>query len=148
MDEKQFKSYVFEKSEDPLDCLKNINKILNDICEYVDSINNRLYFIEDKLKNLKLEKVASSFQKFNSSYMTLIDREEDYLKNQEKCNQMINELKGVVSMSRASLSDRKNHDHILLNNLQVYLDGNLFLVLRKYFDEILKKLSNKTEENI
>jgi hypothetical protein len=61
---------------------------------------------------------------------------------------MINELKGVVSMSRASLSDRKNHDHILLNNLQVYLDGNLFLVLRKYFDEILKKLSNKTEENI
>lgn len=41
-----------------------------------------------------------------------LDKFEDYMKNVDKLNQMINEFKGCISIARAAISDKKEMDDI------------------------------------
>jgi len=69
--------------------------------------SNSINRIHDKL-NLLIEDERRE-QKVELALKTL-DKFEDYMKNVDKLNNMINEFKGCVSMARSALEERKKLD--------------------------------------
>jgi len=68
----------------------------------IDRIHNKLDFLlEDKARLEAVELTGKMLDKF-----------EDYMKNVDKLNGMMNEFKGCVAMARASLQDKKEQDEI------------------------------------
>lgn len=121
-----------EKIDIVIDKLSYIESQIETISEEIEEINCKFHMMENVIKNLDLKVIEKHFKNFNCSLISLESREENYITNQEKCNQMINELKGVVSSSRAALCERKDHDTHLINsinsNIQNYLSSIHFSV--------------------
>ena len=78
--------------------------------ERMEEINERLIDISDSLSHLPNNVEMMSFN------IMLKDTVEKIDSNAKKCNEMINELKGIVSMARASISETKDLDVKKLNN--------------------------------
>ena len=82
------------------------------------------------------------------------DKFDDYMKNVDKLNAMVNEIKGVASMSRANLQD-KNIDGLTrcmkdvlervenVEKFMVDIDCTLFDILKKLKRTTPKKPRNK-----
>jgi len=83
----------------------------------------------------------------------ILDKFEDYMKNVDKLNGMINEFKGCVSMSRAAISEKKEMDDMrtmlenMIKTFQKYHDYHKSFN-NQYFkiDAIHKALCEKEEE--
>lgn len=71
-----------------------------DVLDGIDSINSRLDVLFDKLEDVKdtlnLEEKAELSTK-------ILDKFDDYMRNIEKLNSMVNELKGQVAIVRAGM---------------------------------------------
>jgi len=70
--------------------------------------------------------------------MEYLDKFGDYVKNVDKLNSMINEFKGCVAMSRASMSETKDLAAQLAADLAVELDA-----MRKVIHDNCEKKSRK-----
>ena len=68
---------------------------IKEIKEWMESLSSRVVRIDSQLDDL-IMKEQNSFDKF-----------EDYMKNVDKLNTMINEFKGVISIARAAVAERK-----------------------------------------
>lgn len=93
--------------EETRDVLYKILDAVQDMEEDVSLMRERVYELE---KNLSMGNILNAFNEFHDRLRSLGEREKDYLINQQKCNAMINELKGVVSISRGALAERKEAD--------------------------------------
>lgn len=78
--------------------IKNIKDVLM-------SINGRLHNIEKSLIDLEDRINQDSIQLGMIS--STQDKLDDYMKNVDKVNLLVNEFKGCVAMSTASLADKK-----------------------------------------
>jgi cobalamin biosynthesis Co2+ chelatase CbiK len=80
-----------------------IEEIFLDEDEYApfNSLNDKV----EKLLNVQ------RYEERLSLARATLDKFDDYMKNVDKLNQMVNELKGVVSMARASIAERKKTDN-------------------------------------
>lgn len=141
---------VTTRIEDVEHKLEAIKEILDDNfhSEYdhspFDRIVNRLdALLADKERIQQVELATKTLDKF-----------EDYMKNVDKLNSMINEFKGCVSIARAAIAERKDlgddfeTNKIILKNMiqtfQKYYDQQASLGdLRVKLDEIYKSVSKK-----
>lgn len=73
--------------------------------------------ISDNIR--KLLEVNRAEERIESA-QRIAEKFEEYMKNIDKLNMMINEFKGVVSMSRAALQDRKSISDEFTKNLDVF----------------------------
>lgn len=74
---------------------------IKEIKEWMRHLSDRLEMIEDNLHGVTGEVLENELCNF-----------EDYIKNVDKLNAMVNEFKGCISMSRAALCDRKEIDEM------------------------------------
>src|SRR5690349_13131746 len=100
------------------DDIKDIKILLDKLNERVSIIeqntdidrgdrDDSLHLVHDKLTHLmnesrRLEQVELS--------QKILDKFEDYMKNVDKLNEMVNEFKGCVSIARAAIADKKELD--------------------------------------
>jgi prefoldin subunit 5 len=83
---------------------------IEDLEDNVQDIKISMDKVESKLSNLDLSGVESRFTEFNNALVVIQDREKDYLDNQARCNQMVNELKGIVSQVRGDMINKSLFD--------------------------------------
>lgn len=100
--------------------------------ETVEEINERLMNISDTLDHFPSDIDMMTFKIMLKDNMDRLDS------NTKKCNEMINELKGVVSMARAALAERKECDDVRKSNKCVKNDCKN--VLKDNRDEIIQTL--------
>jgi len=70
----------------------------------VDEINANLMELSTRLEQMPTAENMYDFK------LTMVETSDKLDGNLKRCNDMINELKGVVSMARASISERKECD--------------------------------------
>ena len=100
--------------------------------ENMEEINKRLMNIYDTLEYFPSNIDVTTFK------ITLDGNMEKLDYNTKKCNEMINELKGVVSMARAAIAERKECDDVIKSNKCVKNDCKN--VLKDNRDEIIQTL--------
>ena len=84
--------------------MEDIKEFLRDVFSS-DYDNNTITRLHDKVDGLM--KDAKRGEAVLLAQKTL-DKFEDYMKNVDKLNAMINEFKGCVAMSRAALNEKKS----------------------------------------
>lgn len=92
-----------------------------DIQESLKEMNGRLGRLEKSMLELEYKTSRDTFD--------LSDKYNDYMKNTDKLNSMVNEFKGCISMSRGSLVEKKEFDEyrtILRNMIETF---------QKYYDQ-------------
>ena len=104
--ESLFRDNQFKYNCDCIDVGLIIRQCLEEAFESEEE-NNSINRIHDKL-NMLLDKERYD-QEVELAEKTL-DKFEDYMKNVDKLNNMINEFKGCVSMARSALEERKKLD--------------------------------------
>ncbi len=107
-----------------------IQKCFQDAFESEEEFNS-INRIHDKL-NLLIDDERRK-QEIELSLKTL-DKFEDYMKNVDKLNNMINEFKGCVSLARSALEERKQLDAQKSSKIEEKLDK---------ITEILHKMTKK-----
>lgn len=97
------------KGEDAYFDIK-LEEITNSIDEILDSEDefNKFNRMHDKL-NILVEDENRKKQVILSQ--KTLDKFEDYMKNVDKLNGMINEFKGCVSLARGAFAERKDQDN-------------------------------------
>lgn len=75
--------------ENEFDESVTLSQVNNSLCEVLDTVEA----MESKLLSVEV-----------------VDKFDDYMKNVDKLNTMVNEVKGCVAVARASLQDRKDYD--------------------------------------
>ena len=121
---------------------KTIDDIFDKLCEVlveVEEVNCRLNVVQKHVG--KLEKTIEEkplFQEFCDAWKKVGDSEEEHRKNIERFHLMINELKGVVSMARASLHEGKEFSK--MPKIQGLVDG--LVQLSSQFDEQISNFKN------
>jgi hypothetical protein len=88
--------------------LNNIQEVMHDFFSSEDE-NNSINRIHDKLDTLLND--GAREEKVRLALKTL-DKFEDYMKNVDKLNAMVNEFKGCISMARATMTDKKEMDQL------------------------------------
>jgi hypothetical protein len=140
-------SYRLEKLETKIDALYVEQENRISLAKLVDSIFNsesessHINLIHDKLDCLISDELR--VQRVEIAQKTL-DRFEDYMKNVDKINNMINEFKGCVSMARASLNEGRkgSAEFDILVNIDKILKKNDEMLhnLTKTIKDIVKKV--------
>jgi len=106
--------------------LNKIESYINEIEQFDNNdIQDSFDIIHDKINKIlndsnRLEQVALAEK--------TLDKFEDYMKNADKLNSMINEFKGCISMARASLAEKKEFDE------QKTILKNMIETFQKYYD--------------
>ena len=89
-----------------------IFKDIRDMKEHLDSIARRLTAIEMLVssmdKAIYCEDEFGVFNRIHDKLDKMLDEEKIHEANLDRLNTMINELKGIVSVTRASLREKKN----------------------------------------
>ncbi len=105
-----------EEHEGDLTRLENIEHSLEEIKESLqetlDITDDNSFFnrIHDKLNKLLTDEKRNEAVELASK---TLDKFEDYMKNVDKLNLMVNEIKGLVSICRACLSEKKEFETLL-----------------------------------
>lgn len=81
------------------DDIKRIKEKLNTICSRMTDIQVKLDVVIQDNDSRRAEEVELATK--------TLDKFDDYMKNVDKLNALINEFKGCVSMARGSLEERK-----------------------------------------
>jgi hypothetical protein len=142
--------------------LSKINETIEDISEVLDTtqeyctLNRILEGIEELREPMRIEERL----KLATATMNKFD---DYMKNVDKLNGMINEFKGYVGIARASLQEKKEMTEcyrqeiadrenslaiwkeFIINQLSLLDDSNT--ILNKKLDSILAILENRRESD-
>ena len=90
--------------------LKHIKEQVNKIeailesCVMKDDIQDEINSFHDRLSEIRED--IEDITKVSLTTKTM-DRFDDYMKNVDKLNLMINEVKGVISLARAAIAERK-----------------------------------------
>ncbi len=108
-----------------------IRKCFEDFLDYDEdgnSIDHIHYKLNDLLKDERRQKEVELA-------LQTLDKFEDYMKNVDKLNNMINEFKGCVSMARSALEERKQSDARKSAEIDEKLDK---------ITEILHKMTKKS----
>lgn len=106
---------ITEEHEGEPTSQEHMESMLEQIKESIDDAfcseeeNSSINRIHDKLNMLLSDE--SRLQAVAIAAKTL-DKFEDYMKNVDKLNGMMNEFKGCVAMARASLQDKKEQDEV------------------------------------
>ena len=110
---------------------------IKDIKEWTELLDQRLSRINYGLENLVAD--ADRCAQIILAEATL-DKFEDYMKNVDKLNSMINEFKGCVSIARASIQERKDLEE------QYAISAVSFILASEKIDAIYEALCKKKEK--
>jgi len=83
--------------------IKDIKVILAGLVDRLDSIEDNFSHLNEDLSHIKQIHLD----------LKTVDKFDDYMKNVDRLNAMVNELKGCVSMARGALQKRKDLDKLL-----------------------------------
>jgi len=105
---------------------------IKDIREWIELLDKRLCSIDSGLDHLGVD---ADRQAQVILYETILDKFEDYMKNVEKLNSMINEFKGCVSMARGALEVRKELEEQTTESMMAFIRGTEN-IKNEYHDKI------------
>ena len=118
---------------------------IKDIREWIELLDKRLCSIDSGLDHLGVD---ADRQAQVILYETILDKFEDYMKNVEKLNSMINEFKGCVSMARGALEVRKELEEQTTESMMAFIRGteNIKNEYHDKIDAIFEALCKKKEK--
>lgn len=96
----------FKHQGDPTDMGSIVRECLSEVFESEDEYSS-VNRIIDKLNELLNDEKRKEEVRLAT---TTLDKFEDYMKNVDKLNGMINEFKGCVSLARGAIAERKQLD--------------------------------------
>jgi len=118
---------------------------------------------EIKNKVIEIDYFLQSLQEANNAAeIKALDKFEDFMRNIDKLNTMINEFKGCVAMARSVVSDKKEQQKDfedlkevakiskkIYESMQSFIDAGESLERKNYFklDAIYRKVCEIEEEN-
>lgn len=97
---------------------------IKEVKETISSFSIRLTRIKEEIEEINLNQ-QNDFEAFMSKIKIAgrtKDQIEDYMKNVDKLNAMINEFKGCVSIARSAMSERKELDSNKFSEINHKLD--------------------------
>lgn len=121
---RKLEGVITEEHEEEISHLENVEHSLSIIKESLDDIfafdnsDSVLQRLHDKLNILLVDEKRN--EAVNLATKTL-DKFDDYMKNVDKLNLMVNEFKGLVSIARAALNEKKEFE-TLLQDIRVVAD--------------------------
>lgn len=121
---RKLEGVITEEHEEEISHLENVEHSLSIIKESLDDIfafdnsDSVLQRLHDKLNILLVDEKRN--EAVNLATKTL-DKFDDYMKNVDKLNLMVNEFKGLVSIARAALNEKKEFEK-LLQDIRVVAD--------------------------
>lgn len=108
----------------------NIESQLDEIKEEItDEVIAGIEGCQDKLNDILTD---SKRQEAAQIAGKVLDKFEDYMKNVDKLNNLVNEMKGMVSVTRACLQEKKEFDAVL------QAVKELSITAKKHFEESQK----------
>lgn len=121
--------------------------VMDDIDRDIERLHDKLnILIEDEGRKEAVDLAVQTLDKF-----------EDYMKNVNKLNSMINEFKGCVSMARAAMSDKKEMEDLravlknMMTTIKIHYDfqnemGNKFFKIDAIYKAICENEEKKSPE--
>jgi hypothetical protein len=126
---------ITEEHKEEIAHLENLEQSLEEIKESIgdifshDNEGSILQRLDDKVNMILMDERRN--EEVNLARKTL-DKFEDYMKNVDKLNMMVNEIKGLVAVSRTCLNEKKELE-TLLQDIRVIADRD------KAINEEIKK---------
>ena len=123
---------------------KDIFDEVSEIRMIIDRLEDEIISINSKLKYLDIDsfnRIIDKIRKKEEALEVIREKEEKLQNVYLKLNNMINECKGVVSISRSSLHDKKNFDEATKNLIGSTKNINTeFNKFKKYNQTMNKRL--------
>lgn len=126
---RKLEGVITEEHEEEISHLENVEHSLEVIKELIEDTSNNDHLensfdrIHDKLNMLLSDEKRNHAVELADK---TLDKFEDYMKNVDKLNMMVNEFKGLVSVTRACLSDKKELE-TLLQDIRVVADRDRYI---------------------
>jgi uncharacterized coiled-coil protein SlyX len=147
---------MWGKKRDILDTIAGISKQLTEVQNCVETIMNDLAhkYMQSSIDHLhdRVTDLVKDKDRIKSVALAekTLDKFEDYMKNVDKLNGMVNEFKGCVSVARAAVADRKQIDqefNISLGAVTKYVEDNSKENTKKidHMDKLIRKIAEKLQ---
>jgi len=126
---RKLEGVITEEHEEEISHLENVEQALAEIKELIEedfsseNIKAEFESLHDKLNMLLCDEKRN--EAVNLATKTL-DKFEDYMKNIDRLNMMVNEIKGLIAISRACLSEKKEFE-TLLQDIRVVADRDRYI---------------------